>query len=147
MPEVKDTAFAHVHITYDGRVFKTFRGRQARERYQNEKRILEFLEAKECDFVPRILKADDDKMLLVTTNCGKRVERLSMAKKKSLFDDLESLGVRHEDAEVRNVTYRPTDGRFCIIDFEFATLLDDPEHQTPKPWTGGEDPSGEDSRP
>jgi hypothetical protein len=31
------------------------------------------------------------------------------------------------------VTYRPSDGRFCLIDFEFATLLDDPTHQSPLP--------------
>jgi protein phosphatase len=34
--------------------------------------------------------------------------------------------VRHDDPEIRNVTYRRTDGRFCLIDFEFATLLDPP---------------------
>jgi hypothetical protein len=33
--------------------------------------------------------------------------------------------VRHEDREMRNITYRVADGRFCIIDFEFATILDD----------------------
>jgi len=27
---------------------------------------------------------------------------------------------------MRNVTYRQTDGRFCIIDFEFATILPGP---------------------
>jgi hypothetical protein len=27
---------------------------------------------------------------------------------------------------MRNVTYRQTDGRFCLVDFEFATLL--PNH-------------------
>ena len=32
--------------------------------------------------------------------------------------------MRHEDQDVRNITYRTSDGRFCIIDFEFATLLD-----------------------
>ena len=26
---------------------------------------------------------------------------------------------------IRNITYRTSDGRFCVIDFEFATLLDD----------------------
>jgi len=26
---------------------------------------------------------------------------------------------------LRNITYRVSDGRFCIIDFEFATILDD----------------------
>ncbi len=27
---------------------------------------------------------------------------------------------------MRNITYNPRDARFCIIDFEFATILDDP---------------------
>jgi tRNA A-37 threonylcarbamoyl transferase component Bud32 len=40
-----------------------------------------------------------------------------------IFAELEPYGVRHEDAEVRNITYRQTDGRFCVIDFEFATIL------------------------
>jgi hypothetical protein len=42
-----------------------------------------------------------------------------------LFAELEQYGVRHEDPFLRNITYRVSDGRFCIIDFEFATLLDD----------------------
>jgi hypothetical protein len=29
---------------------------------------------------------------------------------------------------MRNVTYRQTDGRFCLIDFEFATILDEEAH-------------------
>jgi hypothetical protein len=29
------------------------------------------------------------------------------------------------------VTYSPADGRFCLIDFEFATILDDPTHVSP----------------
>jgi hypothetical protein len=50
---------------------------------------------------------------------------------KELFDELETYGVRHDDAFLRNVTYRATDGRFCLIDFEFATILDTPP--LPKP--------------
>jgi hypothetical protein len=36
---------------------------------------------------------------------------------------LEKFGVRHDDADPRNITYRFSDGRFCLIDFEFATIL------------------------
>ena len=61
---------------------------------------------------------------MVTTNCGTRVDHLSLERQKGLFAELESYGVRHEDRELRNITYRIADGRFCIIDFEFATLLD-----------------------
>ncbi|MFM8396893.1 MAG: hypothetical protein ACKOAH_03600, partial [Pirellula sp.] len=31
----------------------------------------------------------------------------------------------HDDAFLRNITYRSSDGRFCIIDFEFSTILDE----------------------
>ena len=76
--------------------------------------------------MPRLLEADSEALRIVTTNCGTRVDYLSSAKLKAVFAELEAYGVRHEDPFVRNVTYRAADGRFCLIDFEFATLLDDP---------------------
>ena len=33
--------------------------------------------------------------------------------------------MRHEDAFPRNITYRSQDGRFCLIDFEFASIVDE----------------------
>jgi tRNA A-37 threonylcarbamoyl transferase component Bud32 len=124
MHEMKDTARALVRIGYDGRVHKTFRGHQAQERFDHEVRVLRHLEAKGCTFVPRLLEVDPAQLTMVTTNCGTRVEHLNPERQKELFAELEQFGVRHEDREMRNVTYRTTDGRFCIIDFEFATLLD-----------------------
>ena len=124
MQEAKNTARAVVHIGYDGRVHKTFKGPQALERYENEVRVLDFLQEHGCEFVPKILHKDDSKLYLVTTNCGSRVDHVSEAKSKKLFGELEQYGVRHEDAEVRNITYDPREGRFCVIDFEFATILE-----------------------
>lgn len=124
MHEAKNTPRAVVHIGYDGRVHKRFKGPQARERYENEVRVLRYLEEKGCGFVPRVIEADDAKLYLVTSNCGARVERVSEDKKNLLFNELEQYGVRHEDAEVRNITYDSRVGRFCIIDFEFATILE-----------------------
>jgi len=123
MQEAKNTPRAVVHIGYDGRVHKRFRGPQARERYENEVRVLEFLEKRGCPFVPRVLEKDDKRMHLVTTNCGSRVQHVSEEKQKQIFAELERYGVRHEDAEMRNITYNPREGRFCLIDFEFATIL------------------------
>src|ERR1039458_2151120 len=40
-----------------------------------------------------------------------------------LFPELKPFGVRHDDPDIRNVTYRQSDGRFCLIDFELATIL------------------------
>jgi hypothetical protein len=37
---------------------------------------------------------------------------------------LEQYGVRHNDPFPRNVTYNADMGRFCLIDFEFATILE-----------------------
>ncbi|HAV12041.1 MAG TPA: serine/threonine protein phosphatase [Opitutae bacterium] len=123
MHEAKNTPRATVHIGYDGSVHKRFKGPQARERYENEVRVLQFLEKAACDFVPRIISKDDDALYLVTSNCGSRVDHVSGDKVTKIFADLEAYGVRHEDAEVRNITYSAQLGRFCIIDFEFATIL------------------------
>ena len=125
MHEIKDTARATVRIGYDGRVHKTFRGHAARERFEHEVRVLRYLEQRGCTFVPRILEAEPETLRLVTSNCGRRVDHLDAERQRELFAELEQFGVRHEDRELRNVTYRVDDGRFCLIDFEFATILDD----------------------
>ncbi|MEQ1752152.1 MAG: serine/threonine protein phosphatase, partial [Prosthecobacter sp.] len=124
MNEAKNTARALVRLGYDGRVHKTFRGHQARERFEHEVRVLKYLQKMGCTFVPRVLESDPEKLHLVTTNCGQRVERLSEDKLRQLYAELEQYGVRHEDPYTRNVTYNAQLGRFCLIDFEFATILD-----------------------
>jgi hypothetical protein len=123
MREMKDTRRALVRIGYDGRVHKTFRGHQARERFENEVRILRHLEEKGCDFVPQLLRVDPEHLKIVTTSCGQRVDHLPDARVTELFAQLEPYGVRHDDPAMRNVTYRISDGRFCLIDFELATLV------------------------
>jgi tRNA A-37 threonylcarbamoyl transferase component Bud32 len=125
MPDIKDTARALVRIGFDGRVHKTFRGHQALERFQNEVRVLRWLEEKGCPNVPRILETDPESLRLVTTSCGSRVEHLSRVRLDELYGDLQRMySVRHDDAYLRNVTYDAMAGRFCLIDFEFATILD-----------------------
>src|SRR5208282_5976796 len=94
-----------------------------RERFEQEVRVLKHLEDKGCSFVPRLLESDPGQLKIITTNCGTRVDRINPDRQKELFAELEAFGVRHEDRELRNITYRTSDGRFCIIDFEFATLL------------------------
>jgi tRNA A-37 threonylcarbamoyl transferase component Bud32 len=123
MHQVKDTLRATVRITYDGRVHKTFRGPNAEQRFANEVNILRHLEAGGCPFVPRLLEIYPDELRIVTTSCGSRIEHLDEERARELFAELEDYGVRHDDPEMRNVTYRQSDGRFCLIDFEFATLL------------------------
>ena len=130
MLQVKDTLRATVHLTFDGRVIKAYHGPNARERFDQEVRVLKFLEARGCGFVPKLLEADAKQIRIITTNCGALVEHLDDQRRKELFDELETYGVRHDDPDMRNVTYRRADGRFCIIDFEFATIL--PGFETPK---------------
>lgn len=123
MLKVKDTLRATVHLAFDGRVFKTYHGPDAATRFANEVRVLRHLEARGCPFVPRLLEADETIPRIVTTNCGQRVQQLDEKRTKEIFGDLEAYGVRHDDPDMRNVTYRFSDGRFCLIDFEFATIL------------------------
>ena len=125
MLKVKDTLRATVHLSFDGRVFKAYHGPHAAARFENEVRVLRHLKARGCPFVPRLLEADREKLRIITTNCGTRVEQLDEPRRAEIFAELERYGVRHDDPDVRNVTYRFADGRFCVIDFEFATLLDE----------------------
>jgi tRNA A-37 threonylcarbamoyl transferase component Bud32 len=124
MNKVKDTLRATVRLGYDGRVHKQFRGPKAEERFTNEVKVLKYLEERGCPFVPRLLEADPVALKMVTTNCGSRVDHLDEERCRELFEELQEFGVRHDDPDMRNVTYRQTDGRFCLVDFEFATILD-----------------------
>ncbi len=124
MHEVKDTPRALVRIGYDGRVHKIFRGHRARERFENEVMVLRHLEERGCTFIPRLLETEPELLKIVTTNCGTRVDHLNPERMKAIYAELGEYGVRHEDPFLRNITYRVADGRFCIIDFEFATLLE-----------------------
>lgn len=133
MQQVKDTQRATVRLGFDGRVHKTFRGPDAEKRFANEVRVLQHLEQRGCPFVPRLLEADPAELKMITTNCGQRVTQLSESRLKELFAELETYGVRHDDPYLRNVTYRPGDGRFCLIDFEFATILGEDPADVPQP--------------
>jgi tRNA A-37 threonylcarbamoyl transferase component Bud32 len=122
--KVKDTLRSTVHVSFDGRVVKTYHGPNAQERFDNETKVLRYLEERGCTFVPRLLSADPEKLQIITTSCGTRVERIDEKRTKELFTELEAqYGVRHDDPDTRNITYRFSDGRFCLIDFEFATIL------------------------
>jgi PPM family protein phosphatase len=124
--EAKNTQRALVRIGYDGTVHKEFRGPESNARFANEVRVLRYLESRKCTFVPRLLEANEATLTIVTTNCGARVQHLPDEKVKELFDELEQYGVRHDDPFLRNITYRAIDGRFCIIDFEFAEIIGSP---------------------
>ena len=80
MHEAKNTARALVRIGYDGRVFKQFLGPMARERFENEVRVLEYLEKNKCGFVPKLISKDETTLEIITSNCGQRVERMGQEK-------------------------------------------------------------------
>lgn len=120
----KDSPRARVRFRSDGSVRKKFRGDNAKERFANEVRVLRFLESKLCPFVPRLIQADSNALEITTTHCGAAIQHLSPRKLEEIFSLLEAYGVRHEDQAIRNVTYRASDGGFCVIDFELASIVD-----------------------
>lgn len=130
MREIKDTKRAEVHIGYDGRVHKRYKGPLAQRRYDNEVKVLKFLESVNCTFVPRLLEAHPEELYIVTTNCGHIAPKISEEKVSQMFKSLEQYGVRHEDAFARNITYDAHKGCFCVIDFEFSTNLETGEGLT-----------------
>lgn len=120
---VKDTPQATVTISHYGHVYKRFHGYMAQERFENEIRALQLLEQNNCSFVPRLLEVNREALQIVTTHCGTQVEKISNEKLSLLFRELENFGVHHGDAHPRNVTYDDRIGRFCLIDFEFSTVI------------------------
>jgi tRNA A-37 threonylcarbamoyl transferase component Bud32 len=130
MREIKDAKRAEVHIGYDGRVHKRYRGHLAKERFENEVSMLKYLEKQGCTFVPKLLSSNPEELYIITTNCGQIAPSVGQEKTKKLFAELEHFGVRHEDAFARNITYDARAGRFCVIDFEFATILESGEGLT-----------------
>ncbi|NNC89927.1 MAG: SpoIIE family protein phosphatase [Akkermansiaceae bacterium] len=139
MKELKDGIRSEVRIDFEGRVHKCFRGHEKEKRCENEAHILRALEERGCPYVPRLLDHDQAETTIVTTNCGQPAPGISRERSDALFAELErEFGVRHDDPEPRNVTYSEELGRFCLIDFELATLLPDPHrdpgyHPTPAP--------------
>ena len=127
MRELKDGIRAEVRLDWNNRVHKRFRGTDSDKRYANEVKVLKVLEERGCPYVPRLLEEHPEEVYFVTTSCGAPATNISKEKADSLFKDLEeNFGVRHLDAERRNVTYDIKSGRFCLIDFELADILPDP---------------------
>lgn len=127
MKNLKDGIRSLVKIDFYGHVHKYFRGTDADKRCATEVKILQALEERKCDFVPVLIDYKLEENYLCTTNCGAPAPNISRAKSDSLFAKLEKeYGVQHDDPEPRNITYDPKAGQFCVIDFELATLLPNP---------------------
>ena len=87
MRDIKDTKQARVRIGFDGTVHKHYLGPMAKERFENERRVLEYLQEKGCDFVPHVINAQPEDLHLITTNCGQIVQRISKKKLAELFTE------------------------------------------------------------
>ncbi len=124
---LKDGIRSEVRIDFQGNVHKRLRGTDADKRYATEVEVLKVLEERGCPYVPRLIEEHPGELYFVTTNCGKIADQISKEKAGKLFAKLErDYGVRHLDAEPRNITYSDKLGCFCIIDFELAEILPPP---------------------
>ena len=81
MDKVKDTLRALVRIGYDGRVYKTFRGPNAQERFDNEVKVLRHLEIAGVPSCPGCSMPIRPSLRIITTNCGSRVDHLDEARR------------------------------------------------------------------
>ena len=124
---MKDGLRSLVRIDFYGNVQKRMRGSDVESRYAKEVEVLKVLEQRGCPYVPKVLEEHPEEYYFVSTNCGRPASQITKEKADSLFAALErDYGVRHLDAEPRNITYSDKLGRFCIIDFELAEILPDP---------------------
>jgi hypothetical protein len=127
---LKDGIRSNVRIDFYGHVHKRFRGTGSAERYATEVAVLKALEERDCPYVPRVLEEHPEEFYFVSTNCGKPATQISKEKADKLFAKLEKdYGIRHLDAEPRNITYSNKLGCFCIIDFELAEILPPPSQE------------------
>ena len=133
MRELKDGIRSKVTLDFQGRVHKWFRGTDAEKRYANEVAVLKALAERGCPNVPQLLEEHPEEVYFVSTNCGAPADGISKAKSDALFAELErDYGIRHEDPEPRNITYNAKQGRFNLIDFELATVLEKDKGAPPK---------------
>ena len=124
---LKDGLRSHVRIDFYGNVHKRLRGSNAAQRYATEVAVLKVLEQRGCPYVPRLLEEHPGELYFVSTNCGKLATQISKEKANKIFAKLEQeYGIRHLDAEPRNITYSDKLGCFCVIDFELAEILPPP---------------------
>jgi len=127
MKELKDGLRAHVRLDWMNRVHKRFRGTDSDKRYATEIKVLKELEKRGCPNVPKVIEEHPEENYFVSSSCGKPAPNISNRRAAELFAELENkYGIRHLDAAPRNITYDPIAGRFCIIDFELAEILPDP---------------------
>jgi len=127
MEPMKDGLRSLVRIDFYGNVHKRMRGSDVESRYAKEVEVLKVLEQRGCPYVPKVLEEHPEEYYFVSTNCGRPASQITKEKADSLFAALErDFGVRHLDAEPRNITYSDKLGRFCIIDFELAEILPGP---------------------
>ena len=126
---LKDGLRSNVRIDFYGNVHKRLRGTDADKRYAREVEVLKVLEERGCPYVPRLLEEHPEDLYFVSTHCGQPATQISKGKSDSLYAKLErDYGVRHLDAEPRNITYSDKLGCFCIIDFELAEILPAPDN-------------------
>ena len=124
MQLLKNTQRAQVSRNFTGAITKVFSGPGKEQRFCNEVRVLLHLNKQACPFVPQLLSYNEQEFSITTSWAGEPVQRLSEQRIEELFDELQEFGVRHDDPALRNVLYSHSLGRFTLIDFEFAEILD-----------------------
>ncbi|MEO0017661.1 MAG: hypothetical protein RLZZ522_944 [Verrucomicrobiota bacterium] len=131
---LKDGIRSQVRIDFYGNVHKRLRGTAAAERYATEVAVLKELAQRGCPYVPRLLEEHPEECYFVSTNCGQPASQISKEKADRIFAKLErDYGIRHLDAEPRNITYSDKLGCFCVIDFELAEILPVPTSPAAEP--------------
>ena len=127
MRNLKDGIRSLVKIDFYGNVHKYFRGTDKEKRFTNEIRILKASNNVAVNMCPATSNPTRVSSTLLPATVALQLQ-ISQRKKprKSFVISKKNMVSATMIRFPRNITYDPNEGRFCVIDFELATLLDDP---------------------
>ena len=95
------------HDKTNNTIVKNFRGRDKKKRFENEVAILQYLESKGCECVPKLLDSDSETLTTITTYVGEKVFEINEVDHRVLHNRVEAFGVSHNDRKLNPDQFSP----------------------------------------
>ena len=99
--------------------------------FLNELYVYLLAEKKKLSYIPKMVKYDIEKRIIVIENIGKSLDIVNeeegtpfeefLPKIKKIYTRFLKLGLHHNDLRWKNIIYNEKLNRYYLIDFEFAS--------------------------